>query len=158
MELRMACTAELATSCVFGCAAVQATVYLTPLIGAYLADAVMGRFWVILVFSCVYFIVSGSSSGSSSSRQHVCMCVDACGSVAHNRSVLMRSSVLCSAVVTVLTSAGSSHAGLCCASRCFQIAGIKVQHPLQPAHDTSPSAKLYPKTHCNICLTMFDHV
>lgn len=32
--------------------------YLTPLLGAYLADAVMGRFWVILVFSCVYFIVS----------------------------------------------------------------------------------------------------
>ncbi|KAF6258979.1 hypothetical protein COO60DRAFT_1059427 [Scenedesmus sp. NREL 46B-D3] len=45
----------------------KGTVYLTPLIGAYLADAVMGRFWVILVFSCVYFIVSGGSSSSSSS-------------------------------------------------------------------------------------------
>uniref|UniRef100_A0A383VGU9 Major facilitator superfamily (MFS) profile domain-containing protein n=1 Tax=Tetradesmus obliquus TaxID=3088 RepID=A0A383VGU9_TETOB len=33
----------------------KATVYLTPLIGAYLADAVMGRFWVILVFSIIYF-------------------------------------------------------------------------------------------------------
>lgn len=35
----------------------KATVYLTPLLGAYLADAVMGRFWVILVFSCIYFLV-----------------------------------------------------------------------------------------------------
>eukprot|EP00879_Flechtneria_rotunda_P000926 GHRR01001055.1.p1 GENE.GHRR01001055.1~~GHRR01001055.1.p1 ORF type:complete len:523 (+),score=105.75 GHRR01001055.1:1216-2784(+) len=34
----------------------KATVYLTPLIGAYLADAVMGRFWVILVFSIVYML------------------------------------------------------------------------------------------------------
>lgn len=36
----------------------KATVYLTPLLGAYLADALMGRFWVILVFSCIYFVVS----------------------------------------------------------------------------------------------------
>jgi hypothetical protein len=36
----------------------KATVYLTPLIGAYLADALIGRFWVILVFSCIYFLVS----------------------------------------------------------------------------------------------------
>jgi dipeptide/tripeptide permease len=49
-------------------AVLQATVYLTPLVGAYLADAVMGRFWVILVFSCIYFIVSGSSSSSSKSK------------------------------------------------------------------------------------------
>lgn len=35
----------------------KATVYLTPLLGGYLADAVMGRFWVILVFSIVYFVV-----------------------------------------------------------------------------------------------------
>ena len=34
----------------------KGTVYLTPLLGAYLADAVMGRFWVILVFSSVYAI------------------------------------------------------------------------------------------------------
>jgi dipeptide/tripeptide permease len=32
-------------------------VYLTPLLGAYLADAVMGRFWVIFAFSLVYFVV-----------------------------------------------------------------------------------------------------
>jgi dipeptide/tripeptide permease len=32
-------------------------VYITPLLGAYLADAVMGRFWVILVFSLIYFVV-----------------------------------------------------------------------------------------------------
>ncbi|WIA14658.1 hypothetical protein OEZ85_003160 [Tetradesmus obliquus] len=34
----------------------KATVYLTPLLGGYLADAVMGRFWVILVFSIIYFV------------------------------------------------------------------------------------------------------
>ncbi|GBF89822.1 hypothetical protein Rsub_02526 [Raphidocelis subcapitata] len=34
----------------------KATVYLTPLLGAFLADAYMGRFWVILVFSCFYLI------------------------------------------------------------------------------------------------------
>lgn len=34
-------------------------VYITPLLGAYLADAVMGRFWVILVFSLIYFVVRG---------------------------------------------------------------------------------------------------
>jgi hypothetical protein len=31
----------------------KATVYLTPLLGAFLADAYMGRFWVILVFSVI---------------------------------------------------------------------------------------------------------
>lgn len=36
--------------------------YLTPLVGAYLADAVLGRFWVILVFSTIYFIVSETHS------------------------------------------------------------------------------------------------
>lgn len=36
----------------------KATVYLTPVLGGYLADAVMGRFWVILTFSSVYFVVS----------------------------------------------------------------------------------------------------
>eukprot|EP00878_Enallax_costatus_P032004 GHUV01035089.1.p1 GENE.GHUV01035089.1~~GHUV01035089.1.p1 ORF type:complete len:302 (+),score=57.47 GHUV01035089.1:596-1501(+) len=34
----------------------KATAYLAPLLGAYLADAVMGRFWVILLFSSIYFI------------------------------------------------------------------------------------------------------
>jgi peptide/histidine transporter 3/4 len=38
----------------------KATVYLTPLVGAYFADAILGRFWVILVFSVIYFIVSSS--------------------------------------------------------------------------------------------------
>lgn len=37
----------------------KATMYLMPLLGAYLADAVMGRFWVILVFSLLYFLVRG---------------------------------------------------------------------------------------------------
>lgn len=37
--------------------------YITPLLGAYLADAVMGRFWVILVFSLIYFVVSGGEGG-----------------------------------------------------------------------------------------------
>jgi len=31
----------------------KGTVYLTPLLGAFLADAYMGRFWVILVFSAL---------------------------------------------------------------------------------------------------------
>jgi len=34
----------------------KATVYLTPLLGAYLADAYLGRFWVILIFSTIYFV------------------------------------------------------------------------------------------------------
>lgn len=47
------------------------TCYLTPLIGAYLADAYLGRFAVILVFSLVYFVgllsltLSASLSASS---------------------------------------------------------------------------------------------
>lgn len=34
----------------------KGSVYVTPLLGAYLADAMLGRFWVILIFSCVYFV------------------------------------------------------------------------------------------------------
>lgn len=34
------------------------TCYLTPLIGAVLADAYWGRYWTIAVFSTIYFIVS----------------------------------------------------------------------------------------------------
>ncbi|KAI8467277.1 MAG: POT family-domain-containing protein [Monoraphidium minutum] len=34
----------------------KATVYLTPLLGAYLADAYLGRFWVILLFSSLYLV------------------------------------------------------------------------------------------------------
>lgn len=45
----------------------KATVYLTPLLGAYMADAVMGRFWVILVFSIVYFLVSSRAAYHSQS-------------------------------------------------------------------------------------------
>lgn len=48
----------------------KATVYLTPLIGAYLADAVMGRFWVILVFSIIYFIVSPGLDSALSNTVH----------------------------------------------------------------------------------------
>lgn len=33
------------------------TCYITPLIGAFLADAYLGRFWTIAVFSFVYFLV-----------------------------------------------------------------------------------------------------
>ena len=33
------------------------TCYLTPLIGAVLADAYWGRYWTIAVFSSIYFIV-----------------------------------------------------------------------------------------------------
>ena len=32
--------------------------FLAPLLGAFLADAYWGRFWTILVFGCVYFVVS----------------------------------------------------------------------------------------------------
>ncbi|KAJ7954460.1 protein NRT1/ PTR FAMILY 8.3-like [Quillaja saponaria] len=34
----------------------QGTCYLTPLIGAFLADAYWGRYWTIAVFSAIYFI------------------------------------------------------------------------------------------------------
>jgi peptide/histidine transporter 3/4 len=34
----------------------KGTTYLTPLAGAYLADALLGRFWVILIFSAVYLV------------------------------------------------------------------------------------------------------
>ena len=36
----------------------QGTCYLTPLIGAILADSHWGKYWTIIVFSSVYFIVS----------------------------------------------------------------------------------------------------
>ena len=31
--------------------------FIAPLLGAFLADAYWGRFWTILVFGCVYFVV-----------------------------------------------------------------------------------------------------
>lgn len=36
------------------------TCYLTPLIGAFLADAYLGRFWTIASFSIIYAFVSFS--------------------------------------------------------------------------------------------------
>lgn len=33
------------------------TCYITTLIGAFLADAYLGRFWTIVVFSIIYFLV-----------------------------------------------------------------------------------------------------
>jgi peptide/histidine transporter 3/4 len=36
----------------------QGTCYLTPLIGAILADSYWGKYWTIAVFSSIYFIVS----------------------------------------------------------------------------------------------------
>lgn len=36
----------------------QGTCYITPLIGAVLADAYLGRYWTIACFSSIYFIVS----------------------------------------------------------------------------------------------------
>ena len=34
------------------------TCYITPLIGAFLADAYMGRYWTIASFMIIYIIVS----------------------------------------------------------------------------------------------------
>lgn len=34
------------------------TCYITPLIGAFLADAYLGRYWTIALFSIIYVIVS----------------------------------------------------------------------------------------------------
>ncbi|MFS7997550.1 putative bacterial ABC-type protein transporter [Helianthus anomalus] len=38
------------------------TCYATPLLGAFLADAYLGRYWTIASFSVIYFIVSRSPS------------------------------------------------------------------------------------------------
>ena len=35
----------------------EGTCYLTPLLGAYLADSHWGRYKTILVFSCIYMLV-----------------------------------------------------------------------------------------------------
>lgn len=34
------------------------TCYVTPLLGAFLADAYMGRYWTIATFSIIYVFVS----------------------------------------------------------------------------------------------------
>ncbi|XP_076922511.1 protein NRT1/ PTR FAMILY 8.3-like [Bidens hawaiensis] len=44
----------------------QGTCYLTPLIGALLADAYWGRYWTIAVFSVIYFIGMGTLTLSAS--------------------------------------------------------------------------------------------
>lgn len=36
--------------------------FIAPLLGAFLADAFWGRFWTILIFGTVYFVVSAQSS------------------------------------------------------------------------------------------------
>lgn len=38
----------------------EGTCYVTPLLGAYLADARWGRYKTILVFSCIYMVVRTS--------------------------------------------------------------------------------------------------
>ncbi|PKA52212.1 Peptide transporter PTR2 [Apostasia shenzhenica] len=47
----------------------QGTCYLTPLIGAVLADAYWGRYWTIAVFSTIYFIGMGTLTLSASVPQ-----------------------------------------------------------------------------------------
>jgi hypothetical protein len=37
----------------------EGTCYLTPLLGAWLADSMWGRYKTIIVFSCIYFLVGG---------------------------------------------------------------------------------------------------
>ncbi|XP_008787880.1 protein NRT1/ PTR FAMILY 8.3-like [Phoenix dactylifera] len=44
----------------------QGTCYLTPLIGAILADAYWGRYWTIAVFSTIYFLGMGTLTLSAS--------------------------------------------------------------------------------------------
>jgi peptide/histidine transporter 3/4 len=38
------------------------TCYIAPLIGGFIADAFLGRYWTIASFSTIYFIVSQLSS------------------------------------------------------------------------------------------------
>ena len=46
----------------------EGTCYLTPLLGAWLADARWGRYKTILVFSAIYFLVSSDTMRILSSR------------------------------------------------------------------------------------------
>jgi hypothetical protein len=41
----------------------EGTCYLTPLLGAWLADSMWGRYKTIIVFSCIYFLVGGWVGG-----------------------------------------------------------------------------------------------
>ena len=43
----------------------EGTCYLTPILGAWLADSAWGRFKTILVFSIIYFIVSPQPTPSN---------------------------------------------------------------------------------------------
>lgn len=47
------------------------TCYITPLLGAFLADAYLGRYWVILMFSVFYMVgLSGLSASAGISSLH----------------------------------------------------------------------------------------
>jgi peptide/histidine transporter 3/4 len=47
------------------------TCYVTPLLGAFLADAYLGRYWVILLFSIIYMTgLSGLSASAGVSSLH----------------------------------------------------------------------------------------
>lgn len=53
----------------------QGTCYLTPLIGAVLADAYWGRYWTIAAFSTIYFIVIHLSLTTSASFDYMSFAV-----------------------------------------------------------------------------------
>lgn len=43
----------------------EGTCYLTPILGAWLADSRWGRFYCILVFSIIYFVVRAACTPSA---------------------------------------------------------------------------------------------
>ena len=50
----------------------EGTCYLTPLLGAWLADARWGRYKTILVFSAIYFVVSSDTVHVLQQRRCLC--------------------------------------------------------------------------------------
>jgi hypothetical protein len=40
----------------------QGTSYLTPLVGAFIADSYLGKYWTALFFSTIFIIVSDKSN------------------------------------------------------------------------------------------------
>ena len=65
----------------------EGTCYLTPILGAWLADSAWGRFKTILVFSIIYFLVCspscrGCHAPSTLSQGRLCSQWHASGSVA----------------------------------------------------------------------------
>lgn len=69
----------------------EGTCYLTPILGAWLADSAWGRFKTILVFSIIYFLVCSPSCcrplAPSTLRQgRLCSILHALGSVDHAAS------------------------------------------------------------------------